>query len=141
MRRLAIYFGYGDGGHFARAHESVFAGHGKCLDPDKELAGFPWTCRHLDGQLLGNRRVTDIPDGRVHWTSGGALDHWHAFFWWDRSGDPRPASNSGFYVRGWPFTTRDNLEAERREAFAYACEQWPDVVARQLYPLVLESGS
>ena len=70
-------------------------------------------------------------DGRVYWTAGGNKAFWYAFYWWDRSVDKRGASNSGFYVRGfgWP---------EAQAAFDYALSQFPHVVARQKYPLVLQ---
>lgn len=136
--RLALYFGYGDGGHWMRSRERIFNGSRKTLAPDEDLPGFPWTGSLLDSGLLKNGLVDEPPDGRVFWTCGGRPDLWHAFVWWDRSGDKRSASNSGFYVRGWPFTSRENLDAERRGAFAYACEQWPDVVGRQRFPLVLQ---
>jgi len=82
--------------------------------------------------------VPDDPDGRVHWACGGK-PLWFAFFWWDRSGDRRGNSNSGFYVLGFE---PDELNFESaneaaRLAFAFACEQWPDVVQRQNFPLVL----
>jgi hypothetical protein len=86
----------------------------------------------LDGGLLRNRKVPDCPDGKVYWTCGGG-PLWIAFTWWDRSGDERGASNSGFYVQG--FDPRVSLQA----AFDYACAQWPDVTGRQLFPLVLSS--
>jgi len=120
----ALYFGF---------HES--AGHclhwpgGMSVYPD-QLHGFPWDDGLLDGGLLRNRKVPDEPDGRVHWTCGGRDEFWFAFVWWDRSGDRRGNSTSGFYVRGFPST-------ERRAAFAYARSIWADVVARQKHPLVL----
>ncbi len=123
--KLALYFGYGDGGHFLRNGPWR-----STLNPERDYPGFPWTIDLLDTGLLKNRGVLDRPDGRVHWTCGGT-PLWIAFFWWDRSGDSRPGSDSGFYVQGF-----SHLEAEK--AFAYACEQWPDVVARQKYPLVLQ---
>ena len=123
MKR-ALYFGYGSGGHFLRGLERA------TLDPQKDCPGFPWSIAHLDTRLLRNRQVPDDPDGRVHWTCGGKDSLWHAFFWWDRSGDSRPGSNSGFYVEGFTL-------AERAKAFAFACAAWPEVVKRQLFPLVL----
>lgn len=90
----------------------------------------PWDDCLMDSGLLRNRKVPDIPDGRIHWTCGGAQSFWYAFFWWDRSVDTRGACNSGFYVRGfgWP---------DAEAAFKYACGQFPHVVSRQLHPLVL----
>lgn len=121
--KRALYFGYGSGGHFLRG------GPRNTIDPQNDIPGFPWDIGLLDTGLLKNREVPDDPDGRVHWTGGGH-PFWFAFFWWDRSGDKRGQSNSGFYVEGFG-------PKESREAFAFACAQWPDVVARQLYPLVL----
>lgn len=96
-------------------------------------AGFPWTLGLLDGGLLRNGKREDIPDGRVYWTCGGtSLDElWYAFYWWDRSVDKRGQCNSGFYVYGFK---RDDAEA----AFAYACTVYPNVVARQKFPLDLQ---
>ena len=93
--------------------------------------GVPWDESLMDSGLLTNSKVPDVPDGRVYWTAGGAEAFWYAFYWWDRSVDTRGACNSGFYVRGfgWP---------ESREAFDYACIQFPHVVKRQKYPLVLQ---
>lgn len=126
--KLALYFGYGDGGHFLRGPRR------QTLKPQQEYPNFPWSLELLDCGLLKNRKVPDDPDGRVHWTCGGKLGGvWHAFFWWDRSGDKRPRSNSGFYVRGFK-----GFDLETRQAaFAFACAAWPEVVKRQLYPLVL----
>jgi hypothetical protein len=123
--RLALYFGYGAGGHFLRGPRL------DSLDPEHDYPGFPWTAALLDTGLLKNGKVPDEPDGRVWWTCGGTPDLWHAFYWWDRSGDKRAACNSGFYVRGFAFE-------EREAAFAYACECWPKIVARQIHPLVLQ---
>ncbi len=85
----------------------------------------------MDTGLLRNGKVPDVPDGRVFWTCGGNKAFWYAFYWWDRSVDTRGACNSGFYVRGfgWP---------EAQSAFAYACAQFPHVVERQKYALVLQ---
>ncbi len=108
--KLALYFGYGDGGHFLRG---ITGSRSSTLEPQRYFPGFPWEIQHLDTGLLVNREVPDQPDGRVHWTCGGT-PLWLAFFWWDRSGDPRGASNSGFYVQGF-----SHLEAQA--AFEYAC--------------------
>lgn len=123
--KLALYFGHGSGGHFLRGLER------DSLDPQRDCPGFPWTIEHLDTGLLQNRGVADWPDGRVHWTCGGVPDLWFAFFWWDRSGDSRGQSNSGFYVRGFGDPT---------SAFAYARAQWPTVVQRQKHELVLQGA-
>jgi hypothetical protein len=124
--RLALYFGYGDGGHFLRDPNRWQM----TLDPRRNYPGFPWREVWLDTGLLTNRKVPDNPDGRVHWVAGGKPDTWHAFVWWDRSGDRRGASNSGFYVRGFAL---DEIVA----AFEYACSVWPEVVERQAFPLRL----
>jgi len=89
----------------------------------------PWL-RLLDSGLLKNGGNPDIPDGRVYWTCGG-LTFWYAFVWWDRSGDRRGASNSGFYVRGfgWP---------DASAAFDFARAEFPMITARQQHPLVLQ---
>jgi len=129
MVKRALYFGCtgpGSGGHFLRSDGPEYA----TLEPKKTYPGFPWDGRHLDGLLLKNGKVRAAPDGRVYWTCGGKPDLWFAFYWWDRSGDSRPASNSGFYVRGFAFE-------EVEEAFAYACSVWPQIVDRQKHPLKL----
>lgn len=134
MTRLALYFGYGPGGHsFPHGHwlRGLPGPRSEAIDPQHDVPGFPWRPELLDTGLLNNGRVADQPDGRVWWTCGGVRVLWHAFYWWDRSGDSRPASNSGFYVRGFPIELRE-------EAFAFALEAWPAVVARQQHPLRLE---
>jgi hypothetical protein len=99
-----------------------------------------WNVGLMDGGLLANGRHPDIPDGRVWWTCGGREDLVYAFFWWDRSVDTRGACNSGFYVRGFspeiitPETAKENAAL----AFAFACDAFPQVVARQRFPLVLQ---
>jgi hypothetical protein len=124
--RVALYFGRLDvPGHYL--YESEWR---KTVYTWRDLTSFPWGIDLLDTGLLRNRKVPDRPDGRVHWTCGGHQHLWHAFFWWDRSGDERSNSNSGFYVRGFCID-------EVRGAFEYACEQWPDVVERQRFQLVL----
>ncbi len=107
-----------------------------------------WVTR-WDGELLKNGRHTDVYDGKVWSTFAKVtprvpvayvdpppmtmITPWHAFIWWDNSIDKRPGSNSGFYVSGfeWP---------ERDAAFEFAKEQWPDVVARQHFPLILQEA-
>jgi hypothetical protein len=135
---LALYFGFGSGGHFLRGVPFPDQSRSTSLDPVRDIPGFPWDIGLLDGGLLNNRKVVDWPDGRVNWTCGGRPDFWFAFFWWDRSGDTRGASNSGFYVR-WPMetVTRENVEREAPRALAFAADKWPDVIARQHFPLVL----
>jgi hypothetical protein len=93
MTKLALYFGYGAGGHFLRGN-----GRRDSLVPKRDYPGFPWTISHLDTGLLRNGKIPDKPDGRIFWTCVGsdvATDLWYAFYWWDRSGDSRPGSNSG----------------------------------------------
>ncbi len=110
-------------------------GHGLCSSPRRtvdpsEVSGFHWGYELLDSGLLKNRKVPDMPNGVVHWVAGGS-PLWIGFFWWDRSGDKRGASNSGFYVQGFAHT---DLQA----ALDYACAEWPHVMARQAFPLVLQ---
>lgn len=124
--KRVIHFGYQEhAGHFLQGGE----GPGGWNPPP----GFPWNFNFIDGGLLENRKVPDYPDGRVHWTCGGK-PVWIAFFWWDRSGDKRGASNSGFYVQGFD----PRIKADRQAALDYACEQWPKVAARQHFSLRLE---
>ncbi len=121
---LALYFGAGRDGHFLRGPRR------STLNPQREYPDFPWSLELLDCGLLKNGKVPDRPDGRVHWVCGGRPNLWHAFFWWDRSADHRPGSNSGFYVSGFG-------PDDKAEAFAFACAACPQVVTRQRHPLVL----
>lgn len=128
MTREAFYFGCRDvAGHYF--HDSCWRTMNHKLP-----ASLPWTLGHIDTGLLKNGGIPDQETGRVYRTLGGAAELWHAFFWWDNSVDRRGASNSGFYVRGF--------EARGwREAFAFACEQFPAVVARQRHKLELMDRS
>ncbi|KKN81362.1 hypothetical protein LCGC14_0319750 [marine sediment metagenome] len=126
--KFAYYFGFAPGsGHFLQGGKDRLS-----LEPPP---GSPWKIEHLDGGLLRNRQVPDKPDGRVHWTCGGRPDCWFAFVWWDRSGDKRGACNSGFYVKGFQARRED-----AQPAFEFACVAWPRIVARQLFPLVLQEA-
>lgn len=130
LGRLALYFGCWDRpGHYLHRP----GGH-VVWEARPALQGFPWTDTLMDGGLLHNGKRLDVCDGRVFWTCGGAAAFWYAFYWWDRSGDSRGASNSGLYVRGfgWP---------EAQQAFDYGCAQYPHVIARQRHPLVLQDPS
>lgn len=123
--KLALYFGCWDGpGHYLhrRGGQTIW-------DAKRDVPGLPWSDVLMDGGLLKNGKRPDVYDGKVFSTCGG-LSFWWAFFWWDNSVDRRGASNSGFYVRGFGHD-------EQGAAFAYACEQFPSVVARQKHPLVL----
>lgn len=124
--RRAFYFGFGQGGHHL-----WFPDHSYSFDPQKNIPGFPWTYNLLDTTLLRNGRHPDACDGRVWWTCGGKPTLWLAFYWWDRSGDSRPGSNSGFYVQGFDLS-------QRQEALEYAGTIFPEVIARQRFPLVLQ---
>ena len=122
--KMAVYFGCRrETGHY-------LFGERENLWDTSRVPGFPWTIGHLDGGLLKNGKHPDVYDGKVFWTCGGK-PLWLAFFWWDNSVDRRGASNSGFYVRGFDFT-------DRQAALDYACSVFPDVVARQRQPLVLQ---
>lgn len=127
LGKVALYFGCWDvPGHYLHLPNgrSVYR-------PAPEMVGLPWSDGLMDGGLLANGKRPDVCDGKVFWTCGGSA-FWYAFYWWDRSGDRRGASNSGFYVRGfgWP---------EAQAAFDYACAAFPKIVARQRHPLVLQS--
>lgn len=127
LGKVALYFGCWErAGHFL--HDV----NGHHVWGDREPDDLPWDDRLMDGGLLKNGKVPDNPDGRVYWTCGGDKALWYAFYWWDRSVDTRGACNSGFYVRGfgWP---------EVEKAFDYACAQFPSVVKRQKYPLILQN--
>jgi hypothetical protein len=85
----------------------------------------------MDTGLLKNGEHPDIYDGKVFWTCGGT-PLWLAFVWWDRSVDRRSACNSGFYVQGF-----DHKHAA--DALEYAGTVFPEVIARQRQPLVLQA--
>lgn len=132
MKRT-LYFGCRDAnepGHYLQE------GHKTMWEPPAEIAF--WS-NVMDGALLKNGYHPDVVDGKVWWTCGGRPDLWYAFFWWDRSGDRRAGSNSGFYVGGFgpenltPETARENAVL----AFDHACASYPLVIARQRQPLVL----
>ncbi|MBB4148020.1 hypothetical protein ACFSUK_28635 [Sphingobium scionense] len=124
--KSALYWGcWGAPGHYLHDPQ------GRTVwEREASAIQLPWKPSHMDGGLLKNGKRADDPDGRVWWTCGG-LTFWYAFYWWDRSGDKRGASNSGFYVRGfgWP---------EAEQAFAFACKSFPQIVARQKFPLTLQ---
>jgi hypothetical protein len=122
-----LYFGcIGQLGHYLW-QSNKFDRH---IDTDK-FPTFPWKINHLDTGLLDNGKHVDKCDGKVFWTCGGAKERWFAFFWWDRSVDTRPGSNSGLYVSGFEFSQRD-------AAFDYACKVFPEVIQRQVYPLIVQ---
>ena len=123
--KLALFFGcWGQPGHY------LHAASGRTLWNDGTDLKLPWNSGLMDGGLLKNGERPDVYDGKVFWTCGG-LTFWYAFYWWDRSGDQRGNSNSGFYVRGfgWP---------EARAAFDFACTAFPSIVSRQAHTLVLQ---
>jgi hypothetical protein len=126
--KQALYFGCWDRpGHYLHR-----PGGYTVRDARTDYPGLPWTSSLMDCGLLKNGKRPDVCDGKVFWTCGG-LAFWYAFFWWDRSGDGRGNSNSGFYVRGfgWP---------EAQAAFDYACSEFPKIVARQAHPLILQNS-
>ena len=123
LGKVAFYFGcWKSSGHFLHDVDGL-SNH---RPPD-----LPWGDGHMDGGLLENGKISDVPTGKVYWTAGGAEAFWYAFYWWDRSVDTRGACNSGFYVRGFGYP-------EAQAAFDYACTQFPHVVKRQKHPLVLQ---
>ena len=126
LGKMALYFGcWNSAGHYLHDVKGHTLWH-----EDNRPTDLPWDECLMDATLLKNRKVPDLPTGKVYWACGG-LALWYAFYWWDRSIDTRPGCNSGFYVRGfgWP---------EESAAFAYACEQFPFVVRRQKHALVLQ---
>lgn len=127
LGKVALYFGcWKEVGHYL--HD--VRGRHLWDSPPADFPSNSWS-NIMDGGLLKNGRRVDVYNGQVYWTCGGAKAFWYAFFWWDNSVDKRGGSNSGFYVRGfgWP---------EAQEAFDYACAQYPTIVARWRFPLVLQ---
>lgn len=138
--KRALYFGcLGGLGHFLHdirgRHVFEYRDSGEVVYRSTDRATIvetlPWNIGHMDGGLLKNGKRRDVEDGKVFWTCGGARSFWYAFYWWDNSVDHRGASNSGIYVEGfgWPAPV---------EAFEYGCAQYPEVIARQRFPLVLQ---
>jgi hypothetical protein len=122
MTTEAYYFGSAkNDGHY------LFDRHLRSMHPS-EVPGFPWNWE-IDTGLLKNKGIPDQVTGEVHLVCGGN-PLWLGFIWWDRTGDRRPGSNSGFYVRGF------TLE-QHKEAFEFACATFPKIVARQQRPLAL----
>lgn len=133
--RIALYFGC-----IGRPGHGLHGADGRSVYDRNRPADLPWTAGHMDAGLLVNGRREDIADGRVWWTCGGVAAMWFAFFWWDRSGDSRPNSNSGFYVRGFEpvVVTPSSVRFAAPDAFKYACGAFPQIVARQKFPLALQ---
>lgn len=137
MRR-ALYFGcLGRVGHYLHIEQY------KSTTDSSEISGFPWEIGLVNSGLLKNGKRPDVYDGRVWWTCGGMDNLWFAFVWWDNSIDKRGASNSGFYVeteltREWHLSRELLVDKFLDPAFTYACAQWPEVVARQRFPLELQ---
>jgi hypothetical protein len=128
LGKKALYFGcWNSPGHYL--HD--VRGRHLYSDRPKDL---PWDESIMDGTLLNNGKIADIPDGKVYWTCGGSDAFWYAFYWWDRSVDRRGACNSGFYVRGFGLP-------EAQAAFDWACSEFPHVVERQKHPLVLQNAA
>lgn len=127
---LALYFGadkFDQGGHYLRDTSM------RVIERNMhKITGLPWSTAIMDTCLLKNGQIHDEVTGRVYWTHGGTRVDWFAFFWWDRSADSRPNSNSGFYVRGFDY---HQLE----EAWRFACHCFPRVIERQTIPLTLVS--
>lgn len=125
MTKEVFYFGYKTRGHHLY-HENAQMRIVDCLN----VRGFPWD-DIIDAGLLEAWNVADRPDGRVHWIQD-EKSLWYAFCWWDRSGDTRPNSNSGFYVKGFN-------KGERTPAFIHACSKFPEIVSRQKFNLKLQN--
>lgn len=125
LGKKALYFGcWRDSGHFLHDTSGLHVYSERVKD-------LPWDECLMDTGLLKNGKIPDVPSGKVYWTCGGRDAFWYAFYWWDRSVDKRGACNSGFYVRGFDYP-------DAQSAFDYACLQFPNVVERQKYPLVLQ---
>lgn len=125
LGKKALYFGcWRDKGHFLHDTSGFHVYSSRITD-------LPWDDCLMDTGLLNNGKIPDVPTGKVYWTCGGSA-FWYAFYWWDRSVDTRGACNSGFYVRGFDYPDAQN-------AFDYACTQFPRVVERQKFPLVLQN--
>lgn len=125
MNPAAFYFGCLDPerhGHF------IYENGVKCsLDPAR--FGIPWPIKMIDTGLLHLLGVKDEVTGIAYhsMTVNNEKKLWHAFVWWDRSGDTRPNSNSGFYVTGFD-------KDQKVEAFEFAKRYWPEVVERKGQP-------
>lgn len=128
LGKMALYFGcWNQAGHYLHDTSGTHMYKSRNSFPHD----IPWDESIMDTGLLKNGKIPDIPDGKVYWTCGGKDAFWYAFYWWDRSVDKRGACNSGFYVRGFGYP-------EAREAFDWACTQFPRVVERQKYPIELQ---
>ena len=126
----ALFFGCWSttkGGHF------LYRENGSTIYLNKLENNIPWNEALMDTGLLKNGKHKDIIDGKVYWTLGGLNINclWHSFFWWDRSGDKRSNSNSGFYTYGF----QHNHQAE---AFKFACNKFPSIIGRQSVTLKLQ---
>lgn len=123
QERKAFYFGCLD------QHGHRFHGRPLVVKPNalgEEPVDFPWTIQQADTGLLLDGMHYDVIDGRVWWQFGKASVYpWYAFVWWDRTGDDRPNSNSGFYVTSI---------LEPVDAFKFAISTFPEVSRRQRAP-------
>lgn len=128
LGKVALYFGcWNQAGHYLQDHD----GRTLYRNERNHPSDLPWNEGMMDGTLLHNGKISDVPNGKVYWTCGGKDGFWYAFYWWDRSVDTRGACNSSFYVRGFGYP-------EMQEAFDWACTQFPSVVSRQKFPLMLQ---
>jgi hypothetical protein len=64
----AMYFGIRKGKEHCLHFETAR------MEPDAaSIEGFPFSIFQLDTGFLESWKVTDLPDGRVHWTKVGTL--------------------------------------------------------------------
>lgn len=81
----------------------------------------PWA-GYIDTGVLKYRDIKD-PDPKIAYAQ---LKGWTGIFFWDRSGDHRPGSNSAFIV---------NSLVSQEELLRLARKQWPEIFARKGFPI------
>ncbi len=88
-------------------------------------AGFPCQLDVLDGGLMPHAAPKIEGEASLWWVAG-----WTILAFWDRSGGPRPSSNSAFVIRG-DLGLGGAIEAAR--------EAFPEVWDRMAFDVVLPS--